>query len=189
MTRPNLASSPFLDVRPVWLAGAVLAALAVALTIVNLTEFIAARGRERTAAELLGRTQSKRAELEARVEAENRELAAVPWKKLQLETASMQVVVGRHKLVWSQLLVDLERVVPWDVRVVDILPVVKDGAIHVRLQGLATGRDAWLKLLAVLFTDPSFSDPLPSSEEAPSATNSKGYRFDLTVRYWPGGKP
>ena len=54
---------------------------------------------------------------------------------------------------------------------------------------LVEEREAWLKLLAVLFTDSKFSDPLPRSEEAPSATNGKGYQFDLTVRYWSGGRP
>jgi hypothetical protein len=101
----------------------------------------------------------------------------------------MQVVVARHKLVWSQLLADLERVVPWDIRLVQITPTVdKTGAIQVGLRGLATGREAWLRLLAVLFADSTFSDPLPRSEEAPSATNSRGYLFELSVRYWPGGR-
>ena len=98
--------------------------------------------------------------------------------------------MARRKLVWSQLLADLERVVPWDIRLVSITPsVAKDGSVQIGLDGVATGRDAWLKLLAVLFADPKFSDPLPRSEEAPSASNGQGYRFSLTVRYWPEGRP
>ncbi len=189
MRRPNLAAQPFLDVRPVWLAGGVLAAVALVLSALSLAEFVSARGRELSAADLLRRTRARRAELAAQVEAGNRELAAVPWRKLQLETSSLQVVVGRRRLVWSQLLADLERVTPWDVRLVQITPTIaKDGTVQVELAGLATGREAWLKLLAVLFTDSRFSDPLPRSEEAPSATNSKGYRFILSVRYWPEGR-
>ena len=190
MRRPNLAAHPFLDVRPVWITGAALAAAALVLTAVSLAEFLAARGKERSAADLLRRTQARRAELVSQVETANRELAAVPWKKLQVEATSLQMVVGRRKLVWSQLLADLERVVPWDVRLVQIMPTVdKNGGLQIELQGLATGREAWLKLLAVLFTDSKFSDPLPRSEEAPSATNSRGYKFSLDVRYWPEGRP
>ncbi len=189
MRRPNLAREPFLDVRPVWLAGAVLAAIAVVLSGFSLAEFFSARGKERSAAELLRRTQVRRAELAAQADALNRELAAVAWKKLQLETSSLQVVVGRRGLVWSQMLADLERVTPWNVRLVQITPTVdKDGHVQLELRGLATDRSAWLKLLAVLFTDARFSDPLPRSEEAPSATNGKGYRFILGVRYWPEGR-
>ncbi len=190
MKRPNLAARPFLDVRPVWLTGALLATLALILSGLSLAEFVSAHGKEIAATALLRRTQARRAELAAQVDAGNRELAAVGWKKLQGETTSLQVVVGRRRLVWSQLLADLERVTPWDVRLVQITPTVdKDGNVLLELKGLATGRDAWLKLLAVLFTDARFSEPLPRSEEAPSATNGKGYRFTLTVRYWPEGRP
>ena len=37
-------------------------------------------------------------------------MTAVGWKKLQVETAAMQDVVARRRLVWSQLLADLEPV-------------------------------------------------------------------------------
>ncbi|MBZ5587078.1 MAG: hypothetical protein LAO05_00790 [Acidobacteriia bacterium] len=186
MKRPNLAASPFLDVRPVWVTGGALAVVALTLTIVSLADLIAVRGREKSAAEALRQAQAKRAELVAQVQSRDRQLAAVAWKTLQLETGSLQVVVARRRLVWSQLLADLERVVPWDIRLVQITPKVdKTGAIQVDLEGLATGREAWLRLLAVLFTDSKFSDPLPRYEEAPSATNGKGYQFALTVRYWP----
>jgi hypothetical protein len=187
MRRPNLSAHPFLDVRPVWVAGGALAVVALVLSTVSLGELVRERRTERAAAARLGQLQAKRTELAAKVEADNRKLAAVNWKKLQLETESLQDVVARRKLVWSQLLADLERVVPWDIRLVSIAPTVaKEGNVRVAIAGIATGREAWLKLVAVLFTDRSFSDPLPSSEEAPSASNSQGYKFQLTVNYWPG---
>ncbi len=190
MRRPNLAARPFENVRPVWVAGGALALAALVLTGVSLADFLSAHGRERAAIASLARLRARRADLVAKVEAANRQLAAVGWKKLQGETTSLEEVVARRKLVWSQLLADLERVVPWDIRLVSITPsVAKDGSLQIGLDGLATGRDAWLKLIAVLFADPKFSDPLPRSEEAPSARNGQGYRFSLTVRYWPEGRP
>lgn len=190
MHRPNLAARPFENVRPVWVASGALALAALVLTGVSLADFISAHGRERAATASLARLRTRRAELVAKVDASNRQLAAVGWKKLQGETTSLEEVMARRRLVWSQLLADLERVVPWDIRLVSINPsVAKDGSLQIGLDGLATGRDAWLKLIAVLFTDPRFSEPLPRSEEAPSARNGEGYRFSLTVRYWPEGKP
>ena len=187
--RPNLAARPFENVRPVWLAGVGLAFAALVLTGVSLADFVSAHGRERAAIGSLARLRARRAELVAKVEAANSQLAAVGWKKLQGETTSLEEVVARRRLVWSQLLADLERVVPWDVRLVSINPsVANDGSLQIGLNGLATGRDAWLKLLAALFADPKFSDPIPRSEEAPSARNGLGYKFSLTVRYWPEGK-
>ncbi|MDD5563970.1 MAG: hypothetical protein PHQ91_09670 [Thermoanaerobaculaceae bacterium] len=190
MRRPNLATRPFENVRPVWVAGVALALAALVLTGISLADFTSAHGRERAAIVSLARLRARRADLVAKVDAANRQLAAVGWKKLQGETTSLEEVVARRKLVWSQLLADLERVVPWDIRLVSITPsVTEDGSLQIVLDGLATGRDAWLKLIAVLFADPKFSDPIPRSEDAPSARNGEGYRFSLTVRYWPEGKP
>jgi Tfp pilus assembly protein PilN len=190
MRRPNLASSQFLDVRPVIVFGVSLALVALVLTGISLGEFVQARGKEKAYADALRRMDARRTELIGGVEAVNRRLAAVAWKKLQLETTAMEGVVAQRKLVWSQLLADLERVVPWDVRLLSINPSVdQNGSVVVVLNGVATGREAWLKLLAILFTDRKFSDPLPNAEEAPSATNGLGYRFQLTARYWPEGRP
>jgi len=190
MRRPNLASSPFLDVRPVLMLSGTLALVALVLTGVSLGEVVRARGKERAAASALARLQARRTELATKVEAANRKLAGVGWKKLQVETVAMQDVVARHKLVWSQLLAELERVVPWDIRLLEISPrIAKDGSVDVTLTGAAASREAWLKLLALFFVDPKFSDPLPRVEESPSATNGQGYRFSLSVRYWPEGRP
>ena len=190
MRRPNLAARRFLDARPVIVAGVALAVVALALPAGTVAELLRARGKVKTVADTLERTQARRTALIARVETLNLQLAAIGWKKLGFETAAMKEVVARRRLVWSQLLADLERVVPWDVRLISISPSIdKDGSVLINLTGVATGREAWLKLLAVLFTDSRFSDPLPRAEEAPSATNGQGYRFTLSVHYWSEGRP
>jgi hypothetical protein len=187
--RPNLASHPFLDVRPVVVAGGALALAALLLTGISLGEFIRAQGRERSAARALAGLQARRAELLTKVEETNRKLTGVGWNRLKVETSAMQDVVARRKLVWSQLLADLERMTPWDVRLISITPVIeRDDRVRVNLTGVAASREAWLRLVALLFVDPKFSEPLPSAEESPSTTNGQGYRFALSARYWPGGR-
>jgi len=188
--RPNLASNPQLDVRPVLVAGVALGLVAVVLTAISLSGFIRARGTEKAAESALVRLQARRTELVTKVETINRKLAGVRWKALQAETVAMQEVVARRTLVWSQLLAEFERLVPWDVRLLSIAPTIdKNGSVLVGLSGVAASREAWLKLVALLFVDRKFSEPLPTSEESPSATNGQGHRFSLTVRYWPEGRP
>ncbi|OFV81767.1 MAG: hypothetical protein A2Y78_01020 [Acidobacteria bacterium RBG_13_68_16] len=188
--RPNLASSPLPDVRPVLVVGVALALVAVVLTGISLGEFIRARGTEKAATSALVRLQARRSELATKVGANNRRLASVGWKALQAETVAMQEVVARRTLVWSQLLAEFERLVPWDIRLVSIAPTIdKNGSVLVGLSGVAASREAWLKLIALLFVDRKFSEPLPTAEESPSATNGQGHRFSLTVRYWPEGRP
>ena len=188
--RPNLASNPQLDVRPVLVAGVALGLVAVVLTAISLSGFIRARGTEKAAESALVRLQARRTELVTKVETIDRKLAGVRWKALQAETVAMQEVVARRTLVWSQLLAEFERLVPWDVRLLSIAPTIdKNGSVLVGLSGVAASREAWLKLVALLFVDRKFSEPLPTSEESPSATNGQGHRFSLTVRYWPEGRP
>jgi type IV pilus assembly protein PilN len=190
MSRLNLAARPFDDIRPVWVTAAALLIAAGTLTAVSLAEFVGAKGAEKAASEKLQNLLTRRAELSASVEKTNRELAKISWKKLDAETVSLKNVVARRKLVWSQLLADLERVMPWDVRLITIAPTVDPkGTIKVALTGLASGREAWLKLLATLFADRRFSDPLPQSEETAAATSGQGHRFQLVVDYWPEGRP
>jgi hypothetical protein len=188
MRRPNLALHPFLDARPIWLLGGTLIAVALVLTVVNVAEFWRERNAQHASALRLHELQERRAQLSARVESTNRQLARINWKKLEGETASLHAVVARRQVVWSQLLADLERVLPWDVRLINIAPSLgAKGVITVQLDGYATGRDAWLKTLAALFADRHFANPVPQQEEAPSDKNAFGYHFQLTTEYWPEG--
>lgn len=190
MDRPNLARSPFHDSRPVLLVGSVLAVTAVLLTIVSLAELVSVRTEEHVLAGRLVELRERGRTLRSQVVTSNRRLSTVAWKALSSETSSLGGVVTRRQFSWTRLLRDLERVVPWDVRLVSVDPAIEaDGRIRVGLQGIATDRGAWLRLIARLFTDGSFSDPLPSSEESSTSSGMPGYRFQIQVRYWPEGKP
>lgn len=187
--RPNLAREPFVDLRPVAVAGIALAVLAVVLTTVSVVEIASAKGEEQALAGRLRELQTRRTDLSRQVVEIDRKLAGESWKKLDRETESLRQVVAQRRLAWSDLLADLEKVVPWDVRLVSIAPSLSDkGEITVSLSGIAAGRAGWLKLLAAFFNSDKFSSPVPGSEDAPGAGNTVGYRFQLRVRYWPEGR-
>ena len=190
MLRPNLAGRPFLDSRPVVVTGAVAAVLAVALTAITVADYLAERGEETQLAAAVRDLDARGQALAGEVAALDRQLSRAPWKKLKAETASMQQLVVQRSALWTSLFADLERVLPWDTRLVGITPKTGEaGEILVSLSGVAADRAAWLKLLGRFFTDTRFSDPVPRSEEAPGEQNSVGYKFILEVRYWPEGRP
>ncbi len=190
MRRPNLASAPFLNTRPVWVLGGALLVTAVALTVISVSEFLLKREEEEGLRQRLTVLQQRREVVAQAVGELNRTLAVVPWKQLQGDTAALGQIAGKRSWAWTTMLADVERVLPWDVRLVSISPSVDDkGRVRLALVGVAAGRDSWLKLLTRLFNDPSFAEPVPALEEAPSATNPGGYRFQLAVRYLPGGRP
>lgn len=189
MRRPNLAASPFPNLRPLMLGAGLLGVLALAGSTFTLLDLMRARGSERDLEARLAELKARRVELSRRVDESNRRLTAVKWKQLESETASLASLVARRNFAWSVLLGDLERVIPWDVRLTSIEPAVQeDGSLKVGLQGIATTRDAWLKLIARLFADNRFSDPVPVSEEAPGTGSPQGTTFSVTVSYWPEGR-
>lgn len=189
MLRPNLSRKPFLDTRPVWLTGVALLLATLGLTALTTTEVLGVRAQEQEMSVRLAELQQHRDELVREVEDINRTLARVEWRRLGLEASALDQIVVQRLLVWSELLADLERLMPWDVRLVSIEPSVTERReVQITMRGVAAGRQSWLTLLERLFADPRFSDPIPASEETPSAGNPQGYRFQLRVRYWPEGQ-
>jgi hypothetical protein len=189
MHRPNLARAPFQNTRPVWLAGIVLAVAAAVFTTLSITEAVGAKDSERLQGERLRSLTARRASLVKELDAANRDLSKVSWKKLQAETSSLQSVVARSQLSWGGLILDLEKTLPWEIRLLSIDPQIQEGgSIQLSLRGVAATREAWLHLLGVLFAADKFSDPVPISEQTPEG-GAQGYVFALKVVYWPGGRP
>lgn len=189
MRTPNLSREPFPNLRPLQVSILVLVTLSVVATAVSVVDLIAARRTEEDLTARLEPLEERREALSQEVEALDKELAAVRWEKLSTEASALNQVLATRRLVWTELLANLERIVPWDVRLVTIAPsVARDGEVALQLAGISTGRQGWLALLGRLFADHYFSDPLPMSEQAPGATNALGYRFQVKARYWPEGK-
>lgn len=189
MRIPNLSREPFPNLRPLQSSIVLLSVLALAATVVSVLDVIAARKTEEGLTARLQPLEQRRRELARDVAALDDELAAVKWERLSTEAGALNQVLATRKLVWTDLLANLERIVPWDVRLVTISPAIdQEGDVLLSLVGISTGRQGWLTLLGRLFADKYFSDPIPLSEQAPGATNALGYRFQVKAHYWPEGK-
>lgn len=188
--RPNLARQPFLDSRPVFVLAGALWILGLVLSLYSVNNFFSVRSQERRINAKLAQLVQKNRELREQAKLLNRELSSVNWKKLKNEVESVSFAASQRRLRWGNLLADLEEVVPWDVRLVGIAPSVeKDGRIRVNLEGLSTGREAWLTFLARLVEDPRFGDLIPRLEQAPGAGFAGGYQFSLSLTYRPEVRP
>lgn len=185
MIAPNLATRPFINTRPVWLLVAVTGVVALALLAANIHLYLASND----ATDALVTRESGLAATQRTVETELRQdvtrLDRVPWKQIAARTDGINVVLRERGFSWSEMLNDLERVLPYDVRLVQIAPSVTKDGISLGLQGIARTRDAMLELLDALITDPSFADPLPSTERGPEDSSVPGYTFQLKVTYLP----
>jgi hypothetical protein len=186
MIAPNLAARPFLNTRPVWLVAGAAGALAVLFLVLNASFYFSSN---RTLAPQLYRARELRSQRDALV-TETRtvlaDLEKVPWRSLSSRVQATNLVLREWGFSWLQLLDDIERVMPRDVRIIKIAPVVSSDGVALNLMSVARTRDDILMLLENLIADPSFSEPIPIREALPEKSAIAGYELTLRVNYHPG---
>lgn len=185
MIAPNLATRPHLNTRPVWLVTAVAALLALIFAAVNVSVWLKS---SRTLEEQILRHDGLETEFEqlsAEVGAQAESLNRVPWRSLTARVNAVNTVIREHEFSWIGLLDDIERVLPYNVRLTRISPKVDVDRVNLSLTAIGRSREALLDLLDALIDDPSFSEPTPGSEVTPEESGF-GYVLTLTVVHHPG---
>ncbi len=185
MIAPNLASRPHLNTRPVWVVTAVAASIALIFAAVNTRVWLES---SRSLEEKIVRYEQLRVEhqrLTAEVEEQAESLNRVPWRSLAARVNAVNTVIREHEFSWIGLLDDIERVLPYEVRLTKISPKVDVDSVSLSLMAIGRTREALLDFLDALIQDPSFSEPTPSSEITPEESGF-GYVFNLTVAHNPG---
>ena len=91
-------------------------------------------------------------------------------------------LLRRKGISWTRIFADLEKALPYNVRVLQIRPMV-DGQNHVLLemQVAAQSYEPVIEMLKTL-SQPPFANPQPSSEQAPSQSEPL-YRYRVSVEY------
>jgi hypothetical protein len=181
---PNLAARPFLNTRPVWLVAAAAGLLALALIAANTVFFVRTGRTLAPLVEHRDRLVEERA-LAANLSGLVAHLAKVPWKSLGARVNATNVILREHNFSWLAMLDDVERVMPYDVRIVQISPDVGPAEVDLHIRVVAKNREAMIELLENLVSDPSFSRPTPQSESTPEQSQSASYQMALSVRYHP----
>lgn len=184
MIAPNLASKPRLNTRPVWLVAAAAAFIALVFAAVNTSVWLNS-----------SRSLEEQILLHQELEAENQRLSLdvgeqaeslnnVPWKSLSAKVTAVNTVIREHEFSWIGLLDDIERVLPYDVRLTKISPRVDVDKVNLSFTAIGRTREALLDLLDALIEDPSFSEPELRAEATPEESGY-GYVLTLTVVHHP----
>lgn len=185
MIAPNLASRPQLNTRPVWVVAGVAAGLALVFAVVNgLVWLTSSRALEEQLV-LRDRLEAEAQQLGTEVAEQADNLNRVPWKSLAARVNAVNAVIREHEFSWIGMLDDIERVLPYDVRLTKITPKVDVDSVNLGLTAVGRTREALLELLDTMIADPSFSDPTPLSEITPEESGF-GYLLVLTVVHHPG---
>jgi type IV pilus assembly protein PilN len=105
--------------------------------------------------------------------------------RLHDRSAFLNTIIDEQSLNWTQMFMDLEKILPAGVRVVSIQPRHDKGIVEVKLVIGALNDEAKMKFLHALEQSPSFSQLRMMSEKQVVPTAGENDRIDveLTVVY------
>jgi type IV pilus assembly protein PilN len=105
--------------------------------------------------------------------------------ELHERSAFLNTLIDEQSLNWTQMFMDLEKILPAGVRVVSIQPKHEKGLVEVKLVLGATNDEAKLKFMNALEKSSSFTHVVLVNEKisTPSAGNADHVDFELTVVY------
>jgi Tfp pilus assembly protein PilN len=183
---PNLASRPFLNTRPVWIITILAAVITVVMVVVNINVYITSRHQHGALYQRCNELEAEYRELEKDTRSHLELLANVPWQSLGSRVERFNVILREYSFNWLELLSDIERVMPYKVRLTKIQPTISPEEVTLNVEAVARDREAMLELLENLIADPSFNHPVPSIEKSPEGSaTAVDYLFTLSVSYYP----
>lgn len=124
-------------------------------------------------------------ELKIEARKEISQLSRVPWRSLGARVEATNLVLREHAFSWLQMLDDIERVMPYDVRLTRIVPAMDPESVMLTFEVVARNRDAMLDFIDNLVEDPRFDEPALSSEKTPEDSSTGIYLLSMRVRYLP----
>jgi hypothetical protein len=162
MLRANLSTRPFYNERAVRLALGSGGIVLLALTLFNVFQVIALRDEER---DLSARATQARADA-SRLRADaQRVRAQIDPKELEVVSAAAReanALIEQRAFSWVELLAQIERTLPANVRVIDVQPTVDgNGVVSVSMGVEARSNEAIAAFTEALETDSTFRNVLP----------------------------
>src|SRR5271156_3857605 len=180
----NLASEPFRRDRPLMVGSA---ALAIVLALLLIYQVIAILSERHQAADIriaIDR-QSERLQVIGAQQAKLNATLRRPENSVVLERSLfLNTLIERKAISWTKIFADLEKVMPYNVRLVSVrLPEV-DSNNQVLLDMVVGAKDVppILDLLKRLEGSPQFGNTSVQSTAPPSQTDPF-YRYHVTVTY------
>ena len=197
----NLASRPFRNNVPIWSAFGLLALGILASTAWNLRSWLEVTHKLGELQASIGSSEKALANLEQRDAAAATGIRAFDAKILGAQADKVNEIIMRRGLSWTQLFNNLEKVVPYEIRMTAIHPsygsrddepaarrtktVTAVKTVPVVAEGVAQSLDAFLELERSLIVDAHFASVEPVRTE--SVVGSQEVRFQLSFLYDPDG--
>jgi type IV pilus assembly protein PilN len=178
----NLAARPYRDYRPIYAVVIVTSILIAFLMLNNLDTYVRYVHDTRTTRNEITSIQAQIQQEHRRAETATRDTSTIDLLSLSKEAKFVNTQLAQRAFSWSELLDQLEAVLPDNVRITSISPQFADnGLVHLSLACEGKSPDTLLTTINRFQRDPHFSNPFPTNQES----TPSGYRFGLGVDYRP----
>ncbi len=149
--RFNLASQPFINLRPFLLTTSLLGVAAVALSVVLAVVALTTWRTQTATLERLQGLQRQRADLVSRQGRLQTELRDAATQRLLKRTHELNQMIRHKSLSWTELFYDLQQHLPAGARILSLAPSLRDdGRLLVQMQVGGESPAAVLEFLRVL---------------------------------------
>jgi type IV pilus assembly protein PilN len=187
----NLASRPYEDVRSFFMKWVpLLAALAVITIALSVKAYLAYRDSRQVENQIADRRQQIDKLQQEQLAAQS--LLNQPENSGTRDQAQfLNSLFARKAFSWTQVMADLERIMPAQVQVVSIRPQLDaDGGLQFTLDVTTNRRDSAIELVRRMETSPRFAEPQIKSESSREESFSndspeKKVRVEIIALYIP----
>jgi Tfp pilus assembly protein PilN len=194
----NVASRPFRNNTPIWAAHGVLLAAVIGLTAWNVHSGVTANRKLSDLQADLGSVERQIADLDRREDEALKGVRVFDAKTMQVQADKANDIILRRGLSWTRLFNTLEKVVPYEVRLMTLRPLygakagggsrpgVFEGTVPVDVEGKAQSFESFLEFERALIVDPHFAGVEPLRSDMPVGSNE--ISFQLRFLYDPDGR-
>ncbi len=178
----NLAARPYRDYRPVYAVVVAMSLLTAFLMLNNVDTYYRYIRETRSTRAEIASIENQTGQERRKREAAQQRLTGLDLKLLDQQTKFVNSQLSERAFSWSNLLDELESVLPDDVRLTSVGPTFEqDGTISLAMQFRSKSANGMLETINRMNEDPQFRDPFPRSD----SVTEDGYSFDLTAQYIP----
>lgn len=178
----NLAAKPYRDYRPYIAVMAVGWLLVALMALNNLDTWYRYQHDTKTTREETAALEHQTELEQTKLNTAEQRLRSVNVPLMTAQTQYVNSVLAERAFSWSELLDRLERVLPDDVRLLNISPSFnKNGLVHLSLSCVGKNGNSLVSTLDRMNADPNFSRPFPNGE----TNTGTGYDFGISVDYKP----
>ncbi len=182
----NLASQPYENAREFYTRWITYLVLALVVTGGLVWMAIAGWRQSRKDNAYITNTREQIALLQKEAAAAQTILDQPPNKDVAQQSAYINELILRKSLSWTQVFADLEKMMPAELRVIQMQPVFdNESRLELRMTIEGGSRDKVLQLLRRMEDSPRFSDPGLRAEVHPEGPGAGGMQFQLATYYVP----